>query len=308
MMRQRTALLAAAAVVLSAAAAVVVTAGTAQAVPGVSFVSATSAFNSASPKLITADCPVGTVALGGTAEVTGAEGQVLIQSAFPMWNPGAFKHQFVVKAEEDLTQTDKLWSVTSGVYCASGIAVQYVTASSLLDSDPVKSVPVACPEGKKVVGMGGQVSTGTHSPAPTVGDLPDARVEFNGMEVNADLNTVTARAVEEAAGLGGTFGGSWAVAAVAACANEFDVYGVEHRSWTSRASTTDTKSRVDFACTAGKSVVSMGSVVDDFEAGQWYLDRLSRYNAVQQRMIGEAYRNTELGVAQARHYGHLICF
>jgi hypothetical protein len=309
-MRVRTALTAAVSVVLSTVTGMVVTAATADAVPGVSFVSGTSAFNSSSPKVITADCPPGSVVLGGTAEVNGAEGQVLIQSAFPMWNAGALKHQFVVKVEEDFTGTDKAWEVTAGAYCTPGIAVQYVSASSALNSDPIKNVPVECPEGMKVVGMGGQVSVGIHSPNPDVEDLPDGRVIFNGMQVNKDLNKVTARAVEEDAGLGGNFGGSWAVAAVAACAHEFDVYGVEYRSAKNITGLlpTDSHSEVDFDCTAGKSVVSMGSVVDDYEWGQWYLDRFSRYNAFQQRMIGEADRNGELGSAHTRHYGYMICF
>jgi len=308
MMRQRTALTAAVAVVLSTVSAVV-TAGAAHAVPAVSFVSATSAFNSASPKVITADCPPGKVVLGGTAEVTGAEGQVLIQSAFPMFNPGAMKLQFVVKAEADLTGTGKSWSVTAGAYCASGIAVQYVSVGSLLDSNPVKEVPVGCPAGTKVLGMGGQVSTDTSSPVPTVGDLPPANVVFSGMAVNKDLNTVTARATEEAGALGGSFGGNWAVAAVAACVVEWDVPGVEYRDQMNSAGLlpTDSKSRVDFECSAGKRVVSMGSVVDDEAMGQWYQNRFGRYNAFQQRMIGETDRDDELGHATVRHYGYMIC-
>ncbi|HEV2782257.1 MAG TPA: hypothetical protein VGX25_22940 [Actinophytocola sp.] len=302
----------AATAVLSAV-TVVGTTGTARAaVPSVTFVPATTAFNSSSPKIAVAVCPPGMAVLGGAAELTGGAGQVLIESAFPLHNLGALQYQFVVKAREDLTGTDSSWSVTAGAYCTDDTVPMYVSAPSSHDSTPIKDVEVECPRGTKVVGMGGQVSTSDGSqPAPTVGDLPDPRVVFQGFSVNQDLNTVTARATEQSGALGGAVPGNWSVTAVAACGYEYAFDGIEHRATEQPGGgllPADSASRVDLSCTEDKTPMSMGATVDDYEMGQWYLDRFSRYNPFKDyQLVTEAYRNPELGTVLMHHGAYLIC-
>src|SRR5687767_13905329 len=70
-------------------------------VPAIQYVTSTTALNSASPKMAIAQCPFGKSVLGGAALVTGAEGQVAIQGAFPTYDAGLGKYLFVVKATED---------------------------------------------------------------------------------------------------------------------------------------------------------------------------------------------------------------
>jgi hypothetical protein len=290
-----------AAVLLSTVVAVIAP-GTAHADPPVTFVPATTVTNSTSPKIAIAQCAPGEQVFGGSAVVTGGHGQVLIQSAFPAGD------KFTVKAVEDFTGTADNWSLTAGAYCTSGVAIQYVASSSLLDSNAIKTATIPCPEGKKAVGMGGQVSTARGFPTGTTGDVPPAKVVFKGMEVNENLRVVTARGTEVGAAIGDTYAANWTVTAVVACAAETDVPGLVY--WTGSRSTgllpTDSESRLDISCK--KTTISMGATIDDHDLGQWYLDRFSRYNAFQQEhLVTEAYRNPELGSTTTTHSGFMIC-
>ena len=83
---------------------------------------------------------------------------ILIQAAFPAWDPGLGKSVFVVKAVEDLTGTPDSWSVTASAYCTNTTVPTLVIAESPFDSNPIKSVKAECPNWMKVVGMGGEVS------------------------------------------------------------------------------------------------------------------------------------------------------
>ena len=281
--------------------------------PVVQYVTATSALNSASPKMATAECPPGKFVMGGAARIDGPHGQVAIQAAFPAFDAGLFKYIFVVKAVEDLTGTLDSWSVTASAYCTSTTVPQLYVEESPFDSNPIKSVKVQCPENTKAVGMGGEVSNSYHSqPAALVGSIPPASVVFQGFSANEDLTEVTARATEEAGALGGTFAPSWKVTAVVACAPPLYFDSLELRSHTERGGgllASEIDSVLEVSCSSkDKRVIATGSTVSDYEMGQWSLHRFSRYNSFQSdRVIGEAYRDAELGIVLMKQSVFIIC-
>jgi hypothetical protein len=283
-------------------------------VPVVQYVTSTSVLNSASPKMAIAQCPFGKSVLGGAALVSGAEGQVAIQGAFPTYDAGLGKHLFVVKATEDLTGTVGSWSVTAIAYCTSTTVVLFDHQSSAFDSTDIKSTTVECPAGMKVVGMGGEVSDDIYdsSPAALVGTIPTTAVVFRGFEANDDLTEVTARATEVGGALGGATASAWKVTAVAACAFAAYFDGLELRRNVEAGGGTlafETDSRVEISCSSkDKQVIAAAGMSDDRDQGQWYLDRFSRYNAFQHyRIVSEAYRNPELGIALVKHGVQAIC-
>jgi hypothetical protein len=278
--------------------------------PAVQYVETTSPFNSSSPKVAVAQCPIGWAVLGGTALVTGEEGQVAIQSAFPTYDAGLARFIFVVKATEDLSGTAGGWSVTAGAYCTNTTVPTIVTESSPFDSDSIKSVEVECPVNMRVVGMGAELSRTPDTPTRLSSTTPPAGVVLQGFEADADLTTVTARATEIGAAIGDYWGQNWQITAIAACA--FPVYFDGLELMTARASgggllVTDIESRVDLGCPAGKRVISVASRNAEYDMGQWYLDRFSRYNAVTERAVGEAFRNAELGTTLTTQYLYAIC-
>ena len=267
--------------------------------PAVQYVEASTLSDSSSPKMARAQCPAGKAVLGGAANVSGAEGQVAIQAAFPEFDPGLGKFVYVVKAVEDPDGTAKSWRLTAGAYCTDATVPEYpVPGSSAFNSNDVKQASVSCPEGKKVVGMGGLVTTADlDDPAATVGDVPPATVVFEGFEVNDDLTEVTAYASELNAGLGGAFFGSWKVMAVVSCAYEHAVAGLELRDTTRPLGIKEhpDSSMWGIACSPGKRNIAAGARIKDFEMGNWYLDRFSRQNALQTMIYSESFRNPESG-------------
>src|SRR5262245_28156554 len=186
--------------------------------PTVTYGESVSGYNSSSPKMAAAQCPVGWSVLGGTAALKGQEGQVAIQSAFPIYDAGLGRHIFVVKAAEDLSQTNGNWSVSAGAYCTNTTAATIVMQSSSYDSDSIKSAAVTCTMYMRVVGMGSEVSTSADPPARLVGTTPPPGVVFRGVEVDDDLTTVTARATEVGAATDDSWGANWQITAIAACA------------------------------------------------------------------------------------------
>lgn len=287
------------------------TQGTAEAfVPPITFISATSAKNSVSPKMAVAQCPAGMAVLGGGAILAGADGEVLIQSAFPTFDVGLGKHVFVVKAIEDLNGTPDSWTVTANAYCTPAFVPTVIVEDSLFDSSPIKSVVAHCPEGLKVVGMGGEVSTAFDvPPGPLVGTIPTAGVVFHGFEVNDDLTQVTARATEVDGTLGGSYAGSWRVVAIAACAPQIDFELLSLNKYTESTAPlllAASESLMYVGCPAkGMQVIAAGSTIHDDDMGQWYLDRFNRYNAYQDRIVAEAHRNN--GLTSVDQTGYVIC-
>ena len=127
-----------------------------------------------------AQCPAGTFIMGGAAEITGGQGQVAIQAAFPTFDAGLASSMFVVKAAESMTGTTDNWSLTAIAYCTPTTNPTLYEEASPFDSDDVKSVTVMCPEGTKVVGMGGEVSKSADSSCTHSREHPGNPGAFSG--------------------------------------------------------------------------------------------------------------------------------
>jgi hypothetical protein len=278
-------------------------------IPTVNYVTATSLSNSSTTKMVYAECPAGEAVLGGSASIKGADGQVNIQAAFPKHDVGLGRYIFVVKATEDATGTPDNWSITAGAYCTPDTVPLYDEASSAFDSSPIKSVTIACPVNTKVVGMGGEASIRPSGEVAALFDtIPDARVVFQGFELDDDLTQVTARATEVAGALGGIAPQMWKVTAVVACSQPYNFDGLtlmKKRELGGGLLFTETDSSVETSCALGKRIIGAGSRVDDHDQGQWYLNRMSRYNAFQNRVLAEATRNAGLSLTNQAVY--VVC-
>ena len=281
-------------------------------VPTVHYVTGTSLYNSNTTKVANAVCGAGESVLGGSASIKGGAGQVTIQAAFPMFDPGLGRHIYVVKATEDATGTIDSWSITAGAYCTPDTVPIYDEDSSVFDSSPIKSVTKACPANTKVVGMGGEVSIRPSGAVENLGaTVPDARVVFQGFELDDDLTQVTARATEVGGALGGGAPQMWKVTAVVACSAPYNFDGIElmrNKDLGGGFLPAETDSSVEISCSAkAKRIIGAASLVDDDDMGQWYLDRMSRYNAFQTRIVATATRNAELGTALTRQTAFVVC-
>jgi len=292
---------------------VVMTLGTARVAqaltPAVNRVLATTNYDAAEIKVARAECGWMKLVLGGEASVSGGAGKVAIQGAFPMFDAGLNKWVYVVKARAIAGTLDS-WSVTAVAYCYSpaGGPPQYFHESSLFDSDPIKHATVACPAPLKVVGMGGEVvRLDETDPSPDTATIPETHLVFRGMEVDPDLGTVTAKAMEYGGVLGGTYAGNWKVTAVVACHQEAYFDGLELRQ--NRASAwgqLEPDSTVFVACSTGKKNIAVGaSMIDDRDDGQWFVHRFVRQSGVQTQVFGKVYLNS--GTAHVKHGVSTIC-
>ena len=280
--------------------------------PTVNYVTATSLYNSSTTKMVYAACAAGEAVLGGSASVKGGDGQVTIQAAFPMHDLGLGSYIFVVKATEDATGTADNWSITAGAYCTPDTVPMYDEASSAFDSSPIKSVTVACPANTKVVGMGGEASIRQSGEVGALlATIPDARVVFQGFELDDDLTQVTARATEVAGALGGIAPQMWKVTAVVACSQPYNFEGLTltKKQGTRRGVAARTRptarSRPAARSASASSARHRGWTTTTWASG--ISNRMSRYNAFQNRVLAEATRNTELGTILTRQTAYVVC-
>jgi len=210
--------------------------------PAITHVQQTTAYNAGSPKVARAVCPAGQSVLGGGALITGGQGVVAIQAAFPTHDDAISQDVYIVKAAAEEGSTDS-WSVTAEAFCTASTVTTKVFESSLFDSTPIKQVTIQCPYPLKVVGMGAEVAkqdyehpTNDPETIPIPADAKGKGVVFQGFDVAAGLTQVTAYAVEEAAALDPAwdYTGDWKLVAFATCASEAYFGGLERRTTRAR--------------------------------------------------------------------------
>ena len=267
--------------------------------PAVSYVQNTTAYNASSPKVARAACPAGHSVLGGGAVITGAQGQVAIQAAFPTHDDSIWQDAYIVKAAAEEGSTDS-WSVTAAAFCTPSTVTTKFFDSSPFDSAAVKKVTVECPYPLKVVGFGGEVAkqnyqhpTNDPETIPNPGDAKGKGVVFQGFEVDAGLTAVTAYAIEAAAVLmdpAYDYTGDWKLVAFATCAYEGYFDGLERRSTSAKGGGLyDPEHTVNIACSPGKKLMAIGDHVEDRDMGQWFIHRFFRLNPFQQTAFGKTY-------------------
>jgi hypothetical protein len=175
------------------------------AAPGLVRISAASAGDSSPSKTATAQCPAGTMVVGGGGYVPNApvnpQGEVFITGLRPFVSP--FGTGFQTLAGEDDTGFAGAWSVVSVALCAPtppGLAYRWHTSAT--SSAASRTAAVACPAGTKLLGTGGVVNGGGQ------------HVVLESSFPSTDIHAV-AQAHEDESG----YAGSWSVTAWGICAD-----------------------------------------------------------------------------------------
>jgi len=174
----------------------------AAAVTGLTSGQAQSANNSAAEKVVTARCPAGTNAIGGSA-VVGGTTRVRVNTGVPSASG------YTVLAREPEGGVAENWFVVVTARCAPAFSLpglEYRDAFSSFDSAATHSATAACSPGRRLIGTGGVVDTN--------GPGQD-QVVLTAVRPSADLTRLTVSGAEDETG----FGGSWRVRATAVCIN-----------------------------------------------------------------------------------------
>jgi hypothetical protein len=285
---------------LLAAVVFVAAPGTGEAAPLVQYFENTSNYNSVSPKMAVAECPANMWVLGGSATIVREEGQVAIQAAFPFYDAMTATSKFVVKASEDIDGTPGNWRVVAGAYCTDTFVMAPVSWSTAFDSTTPKSVPAPpCPGGLSVVGLGAEVSAYPDPPEDVAFTTPPLNVVLQGVEVDAALGIVVARATEH-----GAWANNWQLTAVAVCGYPQLFEGLERVAKRVSSKGAD-ETRVEASCPAGKRPIAVASKNREGNLGEWYLDRFGKPALALGPIVAESFRNS--GVSANVHYVYIVC-
>ena len=174
--------------------------GPAYAVPGLVTAQRASAHDSTAQKVVTAPCPTGTVALGGSA-VVGGTTRVRVNTEAP--DPGGY----TVLAREPRGGVAESWSVVVTASCApvgSLPGLEYRRVDSAYDSATTHGATAACTPGRKLIGLGGLVDSA---------GVGQDRLVLTAVRPSTDLTSVRVTGSEDEGG----YAGSWRVSAVAVC-------------------------------------------------------------------------------------------
>ena len=223
----------------------------AQAVSGLTQVTAISPSNSNTSKQVAAVCPPGQRVLGGGAEVVNGGGQVVIQRLQPRHT--ATDDRFVAGAREDQSGYAEAWRLRSFAICADPLPGQQIIANTTpASSDPQQSLVGVCPAGQREVGFGGQINSGAGQVRLT--DLYD----FFGPP--SSLLIVGAR--EDPDG----YAGQWSLSSYTICADESATAGF---LLAGAISPTNSQNKsITVTCPAGTQVHTTGALLRAEGAGQ----------------------------------------
>jgi hypothetical protein len=218
-------------------------AASAQAVPGLERVDATSVSDSSTNKRIAAKCPAGKRVVGGGGYVANGGGQVVLQRLQP--KQAATDDRFVVGANEDDTGFDGDWSATAYALCSDPLPGQQVTGLSIPRvSDGLQSQLALCPGTQTQIGFGGRIMAGAGQVHIT--DL------FPFFDAPPSVTFIRAR--EDANG----FDGIWSPTAYAVCADTPST-GFTQVGATSPSDSENKSATV--SCPAGTQVHSAGGAL-----------------------------------------------
>ncbi len=203
------------------------------AVPGLVRITTTSVSDSADSKSATAVCPSGKNVIGMGGEITGGLGEVVIDDL----RPNGLASVTVTAYEAD-PPYDPTWSVTAYAVCSDPVPGLVRIQSSTTGSLTQQHAVAACPTGKVVLGVGGEITGG-------LGEVSFSAIRPSG----------SASAMVIAHEVDGPYAPNWTITAYALCANPLP--GME---WISRSpggggDSADFKG-VSAPCPAGKSLIA----------------------------------------------------
>jgi hypothetical protein len=196
------------------------------------------------------DCPAGTQVTGGGGDITGGSGQVALTAIFP---GDAALTNFLALGQEDGDGTTANWFLRIYAICATPLPGLELVSLGFSPGSPVAAaLGVACPSGKRVVGVGGEIQGG------------DGEVVLSSVIPFANLTTGLAAAREDEDG----YASDWSLSVYAICATPPP--GLEEVIVESDPENSDPAS-VTARCPAGKNLLGAGAeIVDGF--GQVVLD------------------------------------
>jgi hypothetical protein len=221
----------------------VVAATPAAAVPGLTLVTAMSAWDSASSKEALATCPSGTRILGGGGYVRNGGRQVHLTRLQALGS----SDRFAAGAAENGAYAGS-WRVYAYGICGRAPAgLEYVSFQSPRNSTGYKQVHATCSPGKRVVSAGARLHGGT-------GDVVLLRFQPGQDQVEVE-------AVEDEDGTGD----GWTVWAHGVCADPLP--GWELVSGATPASSSDKVNSV--GCPAGKRLHGFGGAMNGEDPADW---------------------------------------
>jgi hypothetical protein len=191
-------------------------------------------------KQITVSCPSGKRVLGAGGDASPGSGQVMVDAI----RPNAALTRVTARAREDETGSGADWVVVAYAVCAAPpTGMERVVTTSASSSSATRSVAAACPAGKRLLGLGGEVGS------------PNGQVLLDGLLPNAALTQATVNALEDETGNADP----WALTAYAICSDP--IAGLERVLGTTTTGSEAFKS-AGAQCPAGKTLVSPGGTID----------------------------------------------
>ena len=225
-------------------------------------VAANSAHDTLDGKTVVAKCPTNKRLVGTGAEITGGDGQVVIDDL----TPNAALTQVMATGHEDhgpgnttAAGVDKAWHITAYAICARAFpGLVLAKASDPIPANPPnsnspKSVTARCPANTSLVGTGGDMT----------GVLGDAGI----VEIIPFATSVRVSAVEGHAGTAA----AWRLTAYAICA--FPPSGLQVVAGPASAFNSISPKAASVLCPGGKLATGAGARIDN-GAGNVVLDDL----------------------------------
>jgi hypothetical protein len=231
--------------VVASAAAVLVAPTTANAaVPGLIYVSAATNFDSVVYKAVRVFCPQGTQLIGGSFNLWGAEGAVVLDDFIPSADNLLVGAGEIVGPGEPADGTTASWEVVATAVCASPLAGYSIqTATSDFRQTTAQQATATCPPGRSIIGAGASLSNGW------------GQVSISSLLMSEPFGTeTTAKAITDKDG----YSGSWSITSYAICANAPSGWHAIGSS--SNFDTSQTKIKPVF-CPAGQSPIGGGWTV-----------------------------------------------
>lgn len=172
------------------------------AVPGLVYISAETNLDSTVYKSVRVFCPAGRQVIGGSYDLVGAEGAVVLDDFIPSADNLLVGAGEIVGPGENSDGTTASWKVVATVVCANplpGYSIQVATSD--FTNTTSQSARAFCPQGNEsVVSGGASLSNG-------FGQVSTVLLDVGNGVVEADARTD-----------GDGYSGSWSVTAYAICA------------------------------------------------------------------------------------------
>lgn len=226
------------------------------AVPGLVYVRAITSFDSNVYKSVRLFCPPGTVVIGGSFDLQGAEGAIVLDDFIPSPTDLLVGAGEIVGPGEPSDGTPASWQVVALAVCASpppGYSI--VTQTSDFSRAADRTVGALCPPGTRRLGAGASLSNGW------------GQVSISELWMNNGANGQTAVVARSDAD---GYSGSWSVTAYAICADPLPGWIV-----TVANSATDSQSHKSEAtgCLSGQAVIGAAWRVNDsnHDGVDWYV-------------------------------------